>query len=243
MYDYKEGKKRIDEILDNKLEVEEKEIPEENSFTYENGYYGWVTAIFIDIRNSSQLFTNSDKSKVSKIIRSFSSETIEILRESSDLREIGIRGDCVYAIYNTPYISNIFDIFAKSCDINTLIRMLNKLFLKRNFPNIQIGIGLSTAKELVVKAGRKGTGISNSVWIGDAVTKASNLSSLGNKNGINTIVLSYDMYNYIINEFVKKQKEEVKSWFKYHIDTKFGSYYDCDIVRIYFDAWVEGGML
>lgn len=57
---------------------------------------------FVDIRESSKLFTDKDKEKVAKIIRSFTSEIIEILREDDNLREIGIRGDCVYAIYTTP---------------------------------------------------------------------------------------------------------------------------------------------
>lgn len=244
MYDYIEGKKRIVEILNNKLNVEEKEIPSEDAFTYENGYYGWVTSIFVDIRNSSKLFTDSDKSKVSKIIRSFSSEVIEILRDSSNLREIGIRGDCVYSIFSTPLQRDIFDIFAKSADINSLVDMLNKLYLAKRFPNIAIGIGISTAKELVVKAGRKGTGISNAVWIGDAVTKASNLSSLGNKNGLGTNIISAVTYNNIIGILDKQQpNDNVKGWFEYHADLNIGSYYDAHIVRRNFSSWVNGGML
>ena len=45
-YDYKEGKKRVLEILNNKLEIKENDtIPNETNFTYENSYYGWVSAI------------------------------------------------------------------------------------------------------------------------------------------------------------------------------------------------------
>ena len=108
-YDYKNGKSRIEEILNNKMEIIEKEkVPKDDNFTFDNGYYSWVSAIFVDIRESSKLFTDKDKEKVAKIIRSFTSEIIEILREDDNLREIGIRGDCVYVIYTTPKKKMIF---------------------------------------------------------------------------------------------------------------------------------------
>lgn len=92
MYDYKEGKRRIQGIIQNNLVVEkEVEIPRDDHFTYENAYYGWGGAIFVDIRNSTQLFAHSDKIAMSKVIRCFSSEIIEILRDTDQLREIGIR--------------------------------------------------------------------------------------------------------------------------------------------------------
>ncbi len=68
--------------------------------------------------------------------------------------------------------------------------MLNKLLENKGYTEISVGIGVSSSQELVVKAGRKGVGINNMVWIGNAVTKASNLSSLGNKNGLRSIVFS-----------------------------------------------------
>ena len=98
-YDYKAGKKRVKEILDNNLEIiEQDKLPSIDELTFDNGYKSWVGAIFVDIRNSTSLFTEEDKEKISKIIRSFTSEIIEILRDDDNLREIGIRGDCVYEV-------------------------------------------------------------------------------------------------------------------------------------------------
>lgn len=132
-YDYKAGKKRVKEILDNKLEViEQNRVPKDNEFTFNNGYYSWVTALFVDIRDSSTLFADGDKEKVSKIIRGFTSEIIEILRDDDNLREIGIRGDCVYAIYTTPSINDIYEIANKSFWVNTYMKMLNKLLIEKN---------------------------------------------------------------------------------------------------------------
>ncbi|MCT4606321.1 MAG: adenylate cyclase [Marinisporobacter sp.] len=242
-YDYKAGKKRVKDILDNKLEVKEQDkVPKDSEFTFNNGYYSWVTGVFIDIRDSSTLFSEEDKEKVSKIIRSFTSEIIEILRDGDNLREIGIRGDCVYAIYTTPQMTDEYKILNKACFINTYMKMLNKLLEDKDYPKILVGIGVSTSKELVVKAGRKDVGINNKVWIGDAVTKASNLSSLGNKEGLKTLVFSELSYNNFIDELVKECGEKAKNWFEKHSGTDYGTYYDANIIIEEFDKWIDDGM-
>ena len=33
------------------------------AFTFTNGYYSWVSAIFVDVRDSSTLFADEDKEK------------------------------------------------------------------------------------------------------------------------------------------------------------------------------------
>ena len=235
-YDYKAGKKRIKEILNNKLQViENDKIPNNDNFTFSNAYYGWVTAIFVDIRNSTDLFSKDDKEIVSKMIRSFTSEVIEILRKDDLLREIGIRGDCVYAIYTTPKKSDILEIMDKSFYINTFMNMLNKLLVDKGFSTINVGIGVSTAQELVVKAGRKDVGINNSVWIGNAVTKASNLSSLGNKKDYKSILISESVYKNIKDSYNK-------DWFTLRNNSEIGKFYDCDIIKTNFNNWINNGM-
>jgi len=242
-YNYKEGKKRILDILNAKLEVKEKEIPNDENFTYSNGYYGWITAVFVDIRESSKIFSLDNKEKTSKIIRSFTSEVIEILRDNDKMREIGIRGDCVYAIYSSPKISDIVEYCDRAYYINTFINMLNKLLDTKGYRNIDVGIGISTAKELVVKAGRKDTGINNKVWIGDAVTKASNLSSIGSKNDKKRICMSTITYSNIIDSCIEKNGEKSKGWFKYYKDEDYGPYYNCSIIKTQFDEWIDNGMV
>lgn len=243
-YDYRKGKERIEDILDNELKViEQDEVPTDSAFTFSNGYYSWVSAIFVDVRNSSTLFADENKEKVSKIIRSFTSEIIEILRDDDNLREIGIRGDCVYGIYTTPQKSDIFELADKTFYINTYMQMLNKLLHERSLPEIKVGIGMSTAQELVIKAGRKDVRINSKVWIGKAVTRASNFSSLGNKGGNSALVFSSCSYS----NFIKKLKErnsgkDVGSWFTYHSDEGDGAYYTANILKIDFDKWITDGM-
>jgi Adenylate cyclase, family 3 (some proteins contain HAMP domain) len=242
-YDYRVGKKRVKEILNNKLKViEQAKVPSDNEFTFINGYYSWATGIFVDIRDSSSLFSEEDKEKVSKIVRSFTSEIIEILRDDDNLREIGIRGDCVYAIYTTPQKQDEYEIADKSFYINTYMKMLNKLLEEKNFPTVSVGIGVATEQELVVKAGRKDVGVNSKVWIGDAVTKASNLSSLGSKNGLDSIVFSSLSYDNFIDELVKNSGEEAKNWFTKRYDSDYGTYYDANIIKIEFSNWIDKGM-
>ena len=243
-YDYKKGKERIVTILDNKLEVLEKnELPSDDSFTFNNGYYSWVSSVFVDIRCSSELFADEDKEKVAKLIRCFTSEIIEILRKDDNLREIGIRGDCVYAVYTTPKKDDIYEIADKTFYVNTYMNMLNSLLSERSLPTITAGIGMSSAQELVVKAGRKDVGINNKVWIGTAVSRASNLSSLGNKNGLSPIVYSNLSYIYFIDKLVENNKNKSpKEWFHEHFDHTNKTYYSADIIKSDFDAWISNGM-
>lgn len=236
MYDYKEGKRRIEEIINNNLKIEnDKEIPTDEYFTYENAYYGWVSAIFVDIRNSTQLFTSQNQEAVSKVVRCFSSEIIEILRASNEIREIGIRGDCVYAIYNTPLKQNIQDILDQAITVNTFLTMLNQMLRNENLPTVKAGIGAASAQELVVKAGRKGVGINNAVWIGKAVTYASVLSSQANKGNIKPVAISDLMFNNLIDK-------TIKNYFLSATCIPVGNFHHAEIFDNKFQGWIQGGM-
>lgn len=246
-YDYKAGKQRLEEILDNDMEVvEQDKLPNDDDFTFTNGYYSWVSAIFVDMRDSTKLCANKDKKKLAKVFRSFSSEIIEILRDDDNLREIGIRGDCVYAVYTTPKENDELEIATKAFYINTFMKMLNKLLKDRNLPEIKVGIGQSTAKELVVKAGRKGVGINSKIWIGKAVTRACHYANYGGKNGNPSLVFSKESYECFIKGLKKrnsdKSEKEVENWFSYHKDEGEGAYYTANIIRTDFDEWINSGM-
>ena len=236
-YDYKQGKNRVETILDNYMEIEEKDkLPSDDDFTFENGYLSWVTAIFVDIRDSTSLFSNNDE-PTAKLIRAFTSEIIEILRVDNNLREIGIRGDCVYAIYTTPTKPDILECANKTFYVNTFINMFNKLIENRGGNKIRVGIGMATDKELVIKAGRKSVGINNKVWIGKAVTIASKLSSYGDKHYLPRLMYSKSSYiNFI--EGLEERNRNANSWFKYIDD--FNAY-SADIVKVDFNNWINNG--
>lgn len=247
-YDYRSGKKRIESILYDDVDVvEQKKLPKESEFTFDNAYESWVTGIFVDIRESTKLFSNEDKNEVSRLIRAFTSEIIEILRlddqgePDDNLREIGIRGDCVYAVYTSPKEKDEYEIAHKAFYINTFVKMLNALLDEALYPNIEVGIGVSTAQDLVVKAGRENVGINNLVWIGSAVTKASKFSGLGNKDGRMPLVFSEDSYRFFIDK-LKRVSPGAESWFKRGVDTDLGIYYTADIIIKDFNNWIDAGM-
>lgn len=164
-------------------------------------------------------------------------------RDSDGLREIGIRGDCVYAIYTTPLQSDTYECVDKATYINTYLKMLNNLLALKKYPTIAVGIGVGTAEELIVKAGRKDVGINNPVWIGDAVTGASNLSAIANKDGHPPIAFSDLTYANTIEKIKEINSEkDVDRWFTKYSDDKLGTYYCANIVKELFNDWIDGGM-
>jgi len=242
IYDYKKGKKDILEILASKTPIETKAmIPlDDSSFTYNNGIKTWVTSIFVDIRDSSTLFKKNDEEKVARIIRCFTSQLITILSSDDNYRQIGIRGDCVYGVYTTQYIKDLVSIFRLSSCINTFMNMFNKILEQNSFPTINAGIGIGCSETLVIKAGKKQTGINDIVWIGDSVVDASNLSSLGNKNSFKPIVMSKTFYDNVIEELIK-ENQNYRTWIS-HYSSYNNEFYHCDIIQTDFDKWINEGM-
>ena len=245
-YDYIQGKNRVESILDNHMIIEEKKkLPVDGNFTFENGYRTWLTSIFIDIRDSSRLFTSNNQEETAKVIRAFISELIEILRDDGFMLEIGIRGDCVYAIYNTPSKEDILNCANKTFDANTFIEMFNKMLWKREIDPIRAGIGMSTGYDLVIKTGRKGVGINEKVWIGKAVTEASNLSSLGDKNSYRRLMYSSLSYsNFIDGLKVRNSNQNVENWFSSINNPipNIGRVYNADIIQSVFNEWISSNV-
>ncbi len=235
-YDYQAGSQRIYNFLNQKMDEEDrKKIPPESQMTYSNGYSMWIGAIFVDIRRSTELFASKDRDMVTRIARSFVSEVIQIL-QSDPYSEIGIRGDCVYGIYSTPSQGSIYELYEKAVYVNTLMELLNRHYAKKKYPQLRVGIGLAVNDDLVVKAGSKGSGINDRIWVGKAVPTASNLSKYGSKNGIKPIVMSETVYKNAIEPYLGKGIDS--SWFSKANQGK-DSFYHGDVVNIKFNNWVK----
>ena len=239
MYNYKNSKSNIINILKSETPIEEKEtIPSDQEFTYENGITCWVSAIFVDMKNSSELFKSKDE-KLARLLRAFTSEIITIFQNFSKYSQIGIRGDCVYAIYSTPKKNDLNEIFDIAAYVNTFIKMFNKLLAENKYSTIGVGIGLGCDKELIIKAGRSGTGINDKIWIGKAVVDAANLSSVANRHGYKKIAMNSCFYNNI-KDFSNNKKER----FNHISSSKYfdGDFYECDVIQTEFNKWIEDGM-
>src|SRR5690606_31004675 len=99
------------------------------------------------------------------------------------VREVNIVGDCVWAVYNTPDTSDINCTFSLACRLTVLEKILNlKLGRKGYETPLYFGVGLSYGRALMVKAGYKGSGISDVVYMGDVVNQAAGLASRGGKS-------------------------------------------------------------
>lgn len=239
-YDYKEGKKKIEEILNNNTEIQKKEIPKDDSnFTYDNGIKSWIGSIFVDIVSSKKLIEGEKDIVVAKVLRSFTSEIISIMNSSNNARQIGVRGDCVYGVFSTPNQLDVYELLTIATYINCLIKMLNKLLTKKSFPNINVGIGIGIGEDLIVKAGKKGTGINDRIWIGKAVIDACVLADKAGRNGNAVIGVSSFVYDNFIEKLTKENSEAPK-WFtqKYDFDLNKYSYYG-DIIDTNFNKWIE----
>ena len=241
MYDYQKSKETVEKILKSLTKIEErKTIPSSDSeFTYENGIKAYVGALFIDIVDSSKLF-KSPNENTARVIRSFCSEIISILKDDPNYREIGIRGDCVYGIFSTQFKQDLVSIFRHAYRINSFMKMFNRLLKKNNYSTITAGIGLGCSENLIIKAGQNGSGINDKIWIGKAVVEASHLSDIANRNEIFPIALSPLFYDNII-KILCEEDPNYKNWIKGHRKEYYGNieYYTCNIVEKRFDEWIE----
>lgn len=240
-YDYKSGKKSIEDILNNSAKIDNKDVPkDETDFTYGNGIRSWISSIFIDIVDSTNLIKNNDELIVAKVLRAFTSEAISILNLTNNVRQIGVRGDCVYGIYSTPGKRDIYELFDVACYLNVMIKMLNKIFKRYGYPEIRVGIGLATGHDLIIKAGKKGTGINDRIWIGDAVVDACNIANKAGRNGKKTIGVSSLAYSNFIELLEENNpNKSVRNWFDHGI---YDTAYYCNVIMTDFDNWVENEM-
>lgn len=114
--------KRIDAILnaDNNQFEEANSIPNRDKLTYTNGFYVNCAALFVDIRESSTMTDEHRRPVLAKVYRSFISEIVALFNENNITKEVNIHGDCVWCVCDTPYKSDIDELFsmaARACSM------------------------------------------------------------------------------------------------------------------------------
>lgn len=183
-YDLTASLSRMDEILAQSSGnfEETSSLPDRDQLTFTNGFYSFCSALFVDIRGSSDLPSAYKRPRLAKIYRIFISEAVAILNSGYFVREVNIVGDCVWAVYNTPNKSDINQVFSLACRVHALEDVLNCKLKKAGYETpIYLGIGLSYGRALMIKAGYKGSGINDVVYMGDVVNQAAHLASRGGK--------------------------------------------------------------
>lgn len=234
--EYEVVSNRISNYLNQKTGVKvRRNLPPSEELTKSNGVETRISAVFVDIRNSTELFADADRDMIARMVRSFVSEVVRILKTDS-CYEIGVRGDCVYGVYSTRTDPAIYDVYTIAVKVNTLIKLLNKHYSLKGYPEIMVGIGLATNVDRVVKVGAKGTGVSELVWVGEAVPMASNLSGYGCKDEIEPIVMTKKFYDAISKQFQKNHDD--KGWFTRFIENG-NVLYHCGVIIKDFNDWID----
>lgn len=205
-YNLEDSVKRINEIISaGDLSYEERNsIPARSALAYTNGFYVMCSALFVDIRESSDL-TDFHRTRVlAKLYRAYISEVSAVINGNEKCAEINVVGDCVSGVFDTPYQSDINDVFSTSAQISSIIDIMNYRFKKNNMKEITVGIGIAYGKALMIKAGYKGSGISEVIWMGDVVNEASKLASYGNKEYSDKEIMVSTTFYDNLNENNKK---------------------------------------
>ena len=175
---------RIDEIINaNNSNFEDKEsIPSHDKLTFSNGFYVYCTALFVDIRDSSTMTNEHRRPVLAKIYRSFISEMVAIMNSNLKTKEICINGDCVWCVCDTPFKSDIDNVFSLAARICSMVDILNYKLKKKEYSTYEVGVGIDYGRALMIKAGHKNSEINDVVWMGDVVNNACHLCNEANSS-------------------------------------------------------------
>ena len=127
-YRVEDSSKRMDDILDasdNDYIDNGNTIPSRNNLTFKNGYYVNVTAIFIDIVDSSKLTDGHRRPTLAKMYRSFLSECVAIMNSYNICKEININGDCVWGVFETSTHKHVDMVIDVAAQLTSMIKILN----------------------------------------------------------------------------------------------------------------------
>lgn len=232
-YDHIKSSTRIKEILDQPAGVFEEVdgLPGRDKLTYTNGFYGTCSAVFIDIRDSSSLTAKHKRPTLAKIYRAFISEMVALLNSDLLVREVNIVGDCVWAVYNTPFQQNIDDVFSIVYQANTLKKLLNHHYDKKGIDPISLGIGADWGRALMIKAGYNGSGINEVIYMGDVVNRAAHLAHEAGRAWRNPIFIGSD--------FQGNLNEHNQGLLRVQHVQGLGNVYAGDVVRTDMNDWIE----
>lgn len=205
-YKVEDSASRMDEILDaddDDYEENENIIPPRDKLTYKNGYYVDVTAIFIDIVDSSKLTDGHRRPTLAKMYRAFLSECVAIMNSYDACKEININGDCVWGVFEIPKKADVDKVTDVAAKLHSMINILNYKLRKKKYEEIAVGIGIDDGTALMVKAGYAGSGINDVIWMGDVVNSACHLANIAGRDERKIILLSSKVYNNVTEETQK----------------------------------------
>ena len=231
-YDIDKSSERIDSILNasNSSFSDLDYVPSRDRLTFENGFYVYITAIFIDIVDSSDMTDEHKRPTLAKMYRAFLSECVAIMNGNQICKEISIDGDCVWGVFETPYKRDIDSAFSVAYELNSLIKILNYKLKKKGFTTINVGIGMDYGRALMVKAGYSGSGINDVIWMGDVVNSASHICKKAGREWRKPIIVSSTIYDNLNDN----NKELLSS-----VIIDYEQYYQGNIVSTGMEEWYQ----
>lgn len=229
-YEFKDSIQRIDEILDSAdaSYSDSNGIPSRDQLTFLNGFYVDVTVLFVDMRGSKELAENHSRPVLAKIFRAYISEVVAVLRSNDLVSEVFIEGDGVWAVFNTVTKQDVEGVFETAAMVSSLIDILNIKLANKGYATIAVGIGIEDGESLYIKAGYKGSGVNEVVWIGSVVGQAANLCKFGNRTTLDKeIQISPRVYESL--------SDAMKALFSYD---RARDCYESDAINILMNNWV-----
>jgi class 3 adenylate cyclase len=183
-YDFLKSFDRIDDILSGSDTDynDANSIPARSQLTFRNGFYVNCSALFVDIRKSSELAGKYKRPTLAKLYRAYVSECVAVASGSELCAEVSIVGDCVSGVFDTPDKANINEVFSLAARLASLVKTLNYKLRMHNIDPIAVGIGVAYGRALMTKAGYSGSQINDVVWIGEVVNDASHLAAYANSS-------------------------------------------------------------
>lgn len=223
--------KRIDAILnaDNNQFEEANSIPNRDKLTYTNGFYVNCAALFVDIRESSTMTDEHRRPVLAKVYRSFISEIVALFNENNITKEVNIHGDCVWCVCDTPYKSDIDELFSMAARACSMVDILNYKLKKKGYTTYSVGVGIDYGRALMIKAGCEGSGINDVIWMGDVVNQACHLCNDANSGYFDKrVFLSNVVYNNLNEDNQKLCSKDVGR-----------DIYQANVVNITMNNWLK----
>jgi len=167
-----------------------------------------MTVYFSDIRSFTDFSEKMDPQELSFMLNRYFTPMSKIIFDEKGTID-KFMGDAIMALFGAPI--NYSDHAEKACRAAIkCVKQLNELnieFKKRNWPEINIGIGLNTG---TMVAGNIGSDqIQSYTVIGDEVNLASRLEGL-TKNYGSTILISESTYQSVKGKFIAQQADIVR---------------------------------
>jgi class 3 adenylate cyclase len=216
-YNFQKSLSRIDRILEAKdaSYEERRSIPLRTALTLTNGFYVNCCALFIDVRNSSDLPDQYRRPTLAKIYRAFISECVAIINGNKFCEEVNIYGDAVWGVFDGTSAQSVDTVFETAAQLRSLVKALDCRLKQSGMKGIEAGIGLTYGQVLMIKAGLEGSWISEVVWMGDVVNHASNLAGLAAKGQNKAVLLSGGAFDRLCETYKTLLKpNEAAKWYE-----------------------------